>query len=418
MSQIELFESRLSGKASGAAATVNGAPATPDSVLDALEATLTESQDFHRLFDAKLIRVRQRMSLPVTQPTSLNNVPSEHEVVFREEYVRAARDVGNMFLKIGRLADAWAYFRTIGEPEPVRTAIEQIAIPEEPDAAFEETMNLALYEGAHVVRGLECLLKTHGTCNTITAMGQLLGQMTPDERRQAAAMMVQNIYSDLRHSVSRDVASRQSKPESTHSGPEAAPPASEPTPPASEPTQSLGELLSMNEGLLADGNYHIDVSHLHSTVGFARNLKHGDPELALAIELCQYGSQLSSQLQYPADVPFDEYYVANRHFLKAIANIDVEASLQYFFDRLKNEPDEPDQKLIAFVIVDLGQRIDRIPEVLETAGSFVSRLEDPNGFSFSAVCLKAGRADLLQQAARRNDDVLAYATALLSDQQS
>jgi hypothetical protein len=71
--------------------------------------------------------------------------------------------------------------------------------------------------------------------------------------------------------------------------------------------------------------------------------------------------------------------------------------------------------MIAFVLVDLGQRVDRVNVALNAAAPFVSKLEDPNGFSFTAYCVSANRLDTLTAAARENDDVLALATALLAD---
>ena len=387
MSAIECFETELSKVSSNSAA--------PDSVLDAVERALLAQKDYHRLFDAKLIRVRNGLGLSITQPTSLKEIPAEHEKAFREAYTKAARETGQLFLDGGQLADAWAYFRTIQETEPVRQAIvKQVAeVAAEPGPHLDELLNLALYEGAHVVEGLKLLLKTHGVCNTVTAMGQLLAQMTADERRQAAAVMVRTIYSDLQHNVRRDVEKRQ---------------------PALKPDLSLGELVRGREFLFSEGAYHIDVSHLHSIVSFARHLQRTDPELKLAIELCQYGAQLAEQLRYPGDVPFDDYYVANEWFLKAVAGVEVEESLQYFIDRLNQEPEDADKRMIAFVLVDLGQRVDRVNIALDAAARYVSRLEDPNGFSFTAFCVNARRLDLLESAARENDDVLALVTVLLS----
>lgn len=389
MSTIEQFENSL--RRQGHDHVTSDLPASD--VLDALEATLLEQKDYHRLFDAILMRARIRLKLPVTRPASFSEVPEDCEGEFRSAYMAAARRVGQHFLEEKKLADAYAYFRTIGEPEPVRKALEEIPIPTEPDAAFDEILNLALYEGAHVVRGLEFLLKTHGTCNTITAMSQCMPQMAQDERRQAAAMMTRHLYTDLRYSLARDVTARGH--EVTESS-------------------SIAELLKLVPDICEGGNYHIDVSHLHATVGFARHLKHGDPELGLAVELAEYGKHLSPQLQYPADVPFDEYYTASLHFLKAIADRDVDAGFNYFVERLNNEPDSADERLIAFVLVDLGQRIGRLQQALEIGGHHLSRLEDPSGFSFSTCCVQSGRTDLLEQNARRNDDVLGLVTALLS----
>ncbi len=371
------------------------ADSSPQDIVKALQQTLLDEKDFHRLFDAKLIQARLDMKLPVTQPTSLENVPAEQETEFRKAYVDAARFVGTLFLEDNNLGDAWAYFRTIGEPEPVRAAIEKIKVPREPDEEFDQIMNVALYEGAHVARGLEFLLKTHGTCNTVTAFSQMQQQMSLEERREAGAMMVRNIYEDLQASVRREVESRM---------------------PVLSPTASLTELITGREWLFADGNYHIDVSHLHSTVGFARSLHAEDPELKLAIELCAYGSKLASQLQYPGDVPFDQYYAAHHHFLSALAGDDVDAALAWFTKRLKDEPDEPDQQLIAFVLLDLAQRVDRTSEVLKETLEFVGKMEDPNGFSFSQLCVELDLQDELEQAATANDDVLGFAIARLTKQ--
>ncbi|HAD62118.1 MAG TPA: hypothetical protein DCG12_23005 [Planctomycetaceae bacterium] len=366
---------------------------SPEEVTAALELVLVAEKDFHRLFDAKLIGVRQRMNLPLAQPTSLENVPKEQEQEFRDEYINAARIVGQHFLDDGQLGEAWAYFRTIGEPEPVREAIEKIQIPREPDEEFDQVLNVALYEGAHVARGLEFLLKTHGTCNTVTAFSQLQQQMTPEERRAAAAMMVKTIYDDLQATLRREVEARM---------------------PVLSPGAGVKELITGREWLFAEGNYHIDVSHLHSTVGFARALDREDAELKLAIELCDYGAMLAPQLQYPGDQPFDEYYAANRHFLSALQGDAEDAGIAYFIKRLEDEPDEPDQQLIAFVLLDLAQRIGRAEEILTKTSSFVSRMEDPNGFSFTQVCLELGMQELLESSSETNDDPLAWTIARLS----
>ena len=387
MTAIELFESERNKQ-------MGPSKSADDAILDAAEKTLIDQGDFHRLFDAKLIRARHRLGLPITQPTSLRNLPEEHEAAFRDAYTAAAREVGQRFLHAGQLPDAWAYFRTINETDSVRAAIERHVadMPPEPGPGLDELLNLALYEGAHIVEGLKLLLRTHGTCNTVTAMGQVMPQMTPEERREAAAMMVRNIYTDLQANVRRDVERRQ---------------------PLVKPNASLRELILGREFLFAEGGYHIDVSHLHSTVSFARHLDRDCPELQMAIELSDYGAQLAEQLRYPGDVPFDDYYVANRHFLNALAGVDVDESMQYFIDRLQQQPDAPDQRLIAFVIADLGQRVDRTNMALEAAAPFLKQMEDPSGFSFAAYCVGAKRFDILESSARADNDVLRLATAML-----
>jgi hypothetical protein len=220
----------------------------------------------------------------------------------------------------------------------------------------------------------------------------MIGQMSPAERRQAAAVMVRHLHADLLANVRRDVERRQ---------------------PTLKPDLSLRQLIAGREFLFAEGNYHIDVSHLHSIVGFARHLHREDPELLLAIDMSLYGQQLSEHLRYPADVPFDDYYTASEQFLRTVAGIDVDAGLGWFSQRLHQEPDAPDQRLIAFVLVDLAQRCGKTADVLPLAAPHLSRMEDPNGFSFTACCVESGRLDLLEQTAVDNSDILAMATVLL-----
>ena len=308
--------------------------ANTQQVFDVLEDILLQEHDFHRLFDAKLMRTRHELGLSITQPTSLDNIPSEHQSQFRQAYVQAAREVGRLLLDNHQLTDAWAYFRTIGEPELVRAEIDKVSIPQDPDEAFDEVMNVALYEGAHRVKGLEFLLKTHGTCNSVTTLSQLQQQMTFEERRESAALLVRQIYEDLHHSLKADLESRgQSVSESA----------------------SIRQLMAGQDVLFAEGNYHLDVSHLHSIVGFARSLTKNDPELEQAIELCEYGNRLSEPLQYPGNPPFDRYYEAHLQFLNALAGRNVGDAMDWFLQRMDEEAEEAGKRLVAFVILDLGQ---------------------------------------------------------------
>lgn len=374
-----------------------GASNSSDELISVLEATLTADHDYHRLFDVKLMRTRVGLGLPVTQPTSLDNIPSDLQTEFRDAYVEAARDVGHLLIDDNRLADAWAYFRTIGESESIRSAIEEFRVPDEPDEKFDEIMNLALYEGAHMVKGLEFLLQTHGTCNSVTTLSQLQQQMTFEERRESAAMMVRHLYTDLQYSLRSDLESRN---------------------PVVPPDASIRELIKGQKILFAEGNYHIDVSHLHSIVGFARSLTKEDPELELAIELCEYGSHLSEPLRYPGNPPFEAYYEAHLQFLNGLKNDQPKSSLQWFVDRMHSEPDENNKRLTAFVILDLGQRTDQEDTAITHVAPVLGQVEDPNGFSFTSLCVEQNRLDLLETTAIATDDVIAWATAKLSATQS
>ena len=95
-------------------------------------------------------------------------------------------------------------------------------------------------------------------------------------------------------------------------------------------------LFDIKDWLFQDGNYHIDVSHLNSVVRFARFLDADCPELDLATQLAQYGSQLDQQYQYPAEPPFDDYYAAHLQFFNLLNSTAVDDFQTYVL----NEGDE------------------------------------------------------------------------------
>ncbi len=364
--------------------------AGPAVAIDALIARFRADKDYDRLFDALVMKARLDLGLSLVSPTRFDDVPEDQLVAFEEGYVAAAREVGRLLLADGKLPRAWTYYRTIREPGPVAAALDAI----DPQSIDYETaaplIDTALHEGANRVAGLWLLLATHGTCNTVSMADQVLPAMTPDERRQAAALLVRDVYGTLVAALRRDVEMR------TGTAP---------------PSASVRALLSGRDDLFDDANYHVDVSHLHAVVRFARGLTKDDPELPLAIELAEYGSRLAPQFRYPSDPPFDDYYPSHLAYLRAVGDLDRNSALAYFHDRLKTEPDPRDRQLTAYVLVDLLLRCERLDEAAEVAAAHLSDLEEPGGFSFASLCRRAGRLDLLKTAAERNGDPLRYVAA-------
>ncbi len=361
-----------------------------ESLLEAAAACLRSRGDAHRLFDVRMLQARDRLGLPLTQPASLDNVPPEKEAAFRDAWVAAARESGGLLLDAGNLSEAWPYFRTIGEYDAIQAAIEAVPVPDAPDDRLDEIINVALYEGAHVIRGLELLLHTHGVCNTITACTQLQQQMTGSQRRQAAALLTRHLTEELESSLRADLESRGA---------------------AVGAEESLNVLLRQHGHLLTEGGYHIDVSHLHSVVGFARALTADDPELQQAIDLCDYGRRLAEPLQYPGSPPFEQYYETHRLFLTALAGEAPTQALNRFVERMEQEQDEQNRQLTAFVVLDLGQRTGQTDRALAAVAPVLGSLEDPGGFSFTTLCVEQNHLELLEETARRNDDIVGWATA-------
>lgn len=365
-------------------------------VIDRLIDTLRAKKDYHRLFDAQLLRKKQEMGLPLTRPTSFQDVPAERKEEFEKAYVDAAREAGQSLLQEGKLSQAWMYFQAIREPDAVRRMIDSLPVPREPDQETEEIINLAFFQGVNPVKGVELMLRAHGTCSTITALDQQFPQMSTEDRARAAAVMVRSLYEDLTHSVRHDVTQRM---------------------PAAPPTTSLHELIFGRDWLFAEGNYHIDCSHLNAVVRFARSLNVGSPECSLARELAEYGSQLAPQFQYAGEPPFEEFYPAHIEYFKILSGTGRDEGLAYFREKLAHAEDDQDRQLIAYVLVDLLMRTDRLGDAVEVARQHLLKIDEQYGFSFAELCQKANRMDALLAAARDKDDLVTYTAALLQSSQ-
>ncbi|MFP6766118.1 MAG: hypothetical protein VB858_20970 [Planctomycetaceae bacterium] len=366
----------------------------PGAALDFLIETLRSEKNHHKLFDALLLKKKHELGLPTVNPTSLEDVPEEQRAAFEQYYIESAREVGTALLENGQIQDAWVYFRTIGEPEVVAQTLNDTVLPDDYEKA-QELINIALYEGANPVRGLEFLLSSNGTCNTITALDQAIGQFAEDDRQKAAAMMTRHLYDELCQTVKAEVDQRMTLP------------------PGAGP-QTLRELIMGRDWIFQEGNYHVDVSHLNSVVRFARFLDPTCPEMDLAMQLCEYGCQLDQQFQYPGEPPFEDFYPAHLEFFHVVTGRNVDSGMKYFEQKLADEPDEPDQQLIAYVMVDLLLKADRIADAVELASRHL-KFVDQQVFSFAELCLKAGQPQAWATAAKEQGDLVSFAAALVQN---
>lgn len=364
-----------------------------DTAIATLIEHLTANKNYDKLFDALCLQAKHELGLPLVRPTSFEDVPTEHEDSFKTKYVSAARQTGQLLLDDGEIPQAWIYYRTIGEHEPVQAAIDAFKPSRDFDETTEQLIQVALYEGAHPVKGLEMLLLSHGTCNTVTAMDQMLPQLSDNDRRQAAALLVNTIYADLQTTLQNEVQQRGTM---------------------LPPGTPIRELISARDWLFEDDNYHIDVSHLNSVVRFSRSLKIEDIELPKALELAEYGGRLSDQFQYPAEPPFDDFYPAHQAYFRVLLDVQRQESLSYFQRKLDAASEPDDKRLIAYVIVDLLIRTGKHNTAIELASTHLGDIEDPNGFSYAGLCLQANELEKLASAARDRNDPVTFVGALLS----
>jgi hypothetical protein len=372
----------------------------PAAAVSELVRTLEAGHDWHRLFDALLLQKKLEMGLPTARPASFDQVPESRQPEFEESYVEAARRVGRAFLAENNIPQAWMYLRTVREPQAVAEALDRIDSQNGLPENIDDLISIALYERANPVKGLELMLKSRGTCNTISAFDQAIGQLSSDERLHGAELLVNHLYDELLQSVCRDIDRRRSEESAEQQN-------------AAPKPATLIDAIAGREWLFDEGNYHVDVSHLGAVVRFARFLTTQSSNLAKAVELCEYGRRLSSQFQYPSDPPFDDYYVAHRHFFKVLQDADRQKSLGYFRDRLAAAPETDDRRLIAYVLVDLLVRTGALEDAVLVAAEHLRDLDESSGFSFAQLCEEAGRLDLYRDAAREKGDLIGFTSALV-----
>lgn len=361
----------------------------PAATIERLIAALRSENQFHQVFDALLMQKKLELGLPVTRPTSFDDVPEDKRDEFEKTYVAAAREVGELLLQENSIPQAWMYLRSIREPQKVADAIA--ALPSNKPAE-EEIIDIAFFQGVNPVKGVELLLASHGTCSTITSLDQHFGQLPPDSRQRCAGLLVRELYNNLRDTLQNEVQRRQAM-----------------TPPG----QSLRELIAGRDWLFADDNYHIDVSHLNAVVRFGRSLDASCEELGLALQLAQYGSQLAPQYQYAGNAPFEEFYPSHIQYFKALSGDSREEAIAYFRDKLGTDTADPNTQLAAFALVDLLQRLDRHDDALEIACKYLADAGSDFGLSLPELCAKAGRYDTLLKVAREKNDIISFAAALV-----
>ncbi|HWE36493.1 MAG TPA: hypothetical protein VG406_08005 [Isosphaeraceae bacterium] len=378
----------------------------PSAVLDRLIADLTERGEYRALLDAMLLKARHELGLPLVQDGSLMDLPEPKRSEYEDQYIAAIRKVGGMLLETGEIAAAWPYFRAIGEKEAVVEAIEAFR-PQQGDEAVGKVVEVAFNQGAHPRRGWELILDHFGACSAITAFEHL----PPDDavRIPCADRLTRHLHEQLVASLRYDITRR-----------------GEPGPPEGA---TIPSLLEGRPWLFEDDNYHIDVSHLASTVRLAPLLT--DPAtIALAVELTDYGRNLSERHRYEGEPPFDRPYEDHAVYLRALLGQDVDAAVAHFRAKLDAPaqglpggfeidpeflPAGPSDTVPAQTLVVLLTRLGRLEEAIDVASTHLAGVPESALFcpSVARLCQRAGRLERLAAIARDGNDPVHYAAAIL-----
>jgi hypothetical protein len=185
------------------------------------------------------------------------------------------------------------YMRPVGDRSAAAAMLEQVAVTDE---NVDELLEVLLHEGVDIGRGYQLALDRLGTCNSITLFESALGARPRPDQQIGATLLVKHVHTELLANLRRDIAKREGK----------------------EPIeQTAEELLKARPDLMRDGSYHLDTSHLASTVRYARVLENPD-DIRLALDLTVYGRHLHPQFQYAGEEPFLDLYPSSAAFFRAL----------------------------------------------------------------------------------------------------
>lgn len=365
-----------------------------DRAFEQLFDRFRREKQYRQLFDARLMKKRLELGLPLLSQPTLESLPADLQPRYQEGYVQAAREVGELLLAEGNIPRAWPYFRAIGDQKPVADALDRFDVAATGDADAQELLNatiqIAYQEAVNPRRGLELILKHYGLCRAITMFS---GYPQQDGRDASLALLIRTLHGEIVDNLKREIAAVEG---------------------AAPDTASIPELIGGRDWLFANNAQYTDSSHIPPVLKLSGDLEDA-ASLRLAIELAEYGVHLGPMFQYEDDPPFERVYEDRRIYLRALAGEDVADAVRHFdakahtFDAggYSNRPAE--------VLVQLLVRLERYGEARDVFRRYLgdAPADDLSCPTLPQLCEMAGDPDELKRVGRDQQDPLTYLAGLL-----
>jgi hypothetical protein len=304
----------------------------------------------------------------------------------------ACREVGGCLMREGRLQEGWMYLRAVGDDA---FASEAMAAIEPTQDNLDMLLNLYVHEGVNIGRGTELCLKMRGTCNTITMLDSIVAMRGRVDQQAAVEALVKHVHQELLANLIADIKRRKAD--------------------VQEPSeQTIVAWLGLMPGLLRDGTYHLDTTHLASTVRFARVLD--DPQtLRLSADLAEYGRQLHAQYQYSSEEPFADLYPMSLAWFRALLGEHVEAALRVFRQKAESLDLQEHGSIGIETYADLLARIGRPSEAVKYLIRSMPDGMRPYGVAPSLIELSSasGEFQSMKAHALERGDLIGFAAAVL-----
>jgi hypothetical protein len=378
----------------------------PVAAAQELVERMRQQKLYPELFEARKMLHRAELGLP---PVHVDHIGSHGnksgsaklDPHVQEELDRrlldACREVGGGLMRSGRLQEGWMYLRAVGDDAFASEAMAEI---EPTQDNLDLLLNLYVHEGVDIGRGTELCLQMRGTCNTITMLDSIVAMRGRADQQAAVEALVKHVHQELLANLTADIKRRN---------PQVLDPAE----------QTIGAWLALMPGLLRDGTYHLDTTHLASTVRFARVLDDLET-LRLAADLAEYGRQLHAQYQYASEEPFADLYPMSLAWFRALLGEHVDAALRVFRQKAESLDLEEHGTIGIETFADLLARIGRPAEAAKYLMRSMPEGMRPFGVAPSLIELSSasGEFESMKDHARQRGDLIGFAAAVLQSHYS
>ena len=358
----------------------------PSTSFDLLIGQFRAAKDYRSLFDARLMRKRLELGLPLFLTDDLSALPSEVRETYSQAVTETARDVGELFLSDGEIAQAWPYLRATGDSARVADAIEKV----EAGDGVNRIIEIAFQEGVHPAKGLELMVAKYGICQALSAFEV---SAVEKDREKCIAVLARNLHTEVVERLGSAIEQAEgSRPVSTR----------------------IAELIGGRDWLFGEYSTYVDTSHLVSLLQHCPEVSDAGV-LQIFHDLCEYGKRLSSEVRVQCQPPFEDVYIDFDHYAQALLGIDIESHLAHFRRKVAETDPERTGSLPAQTLVRLLARLARYEEALEVALTHFPHARSAELCCPAAteLCYLAGRFDRLKEIARERGDWLSYAAASL-----
>lgn len=375
----------------------------PAAAASLLADEMRRQEKYPELFEALKMLHRIELGLPAVHTdmsgahaaTQQEAISPEVQDQLDKKLLVACTEVGTALMRQGKLQEGWMYMRAVGDRQATADAMCDVPVTQD---NLDTVLGLLVHEAIDVARGTTLSLEMRGTCNTITMMDSVVSMRGRADQQAAVGTLVEHVHAELLSSLKADIVGREKceASSSVHSA------------------TSLEALLSTRPTLLRDGTYHLDTTHLASTVRFARILDN-QHQLRLSADMAQYGRQLHSQYQYPSEEPFADLYPMSLAMFRALLGEHVDAALKMFLQKAESLDPQEHGTVAIETYADLLTRVGRPAEAMQFLIKKMPQGMRPFGIAPSLLELAVASHDfqpMLNQAMERRD-LVGYAAALL-----